>query len=161
MFIGRLVEKANKSTNTKEATKIRRNLINLGMFGIILGIVGVIISMFLFTTFVITFLSDLEQFNTTPNFSLLLLPSTIIFPSLIAIVLGVMSLISGLSLVIVQKTSEFIDENVYCPVCNNMTGNDRFCNQCGASVLSDRICEKCKTLNKVDANFCKGCGSKL
>ncbi len=158
MFISRLVEKANKSTNTKEATKIRRNLINFGVFGIALGVVGITICFLLFGTFAFSLLNDIEQ---TMNIALFLIPGALVFPSIAVGVLGFISLISGLSLVIVQKTTEFIDENVYCPNCNNMTGHDRFCNKCGASVLSDRICEKCKTLNEVDAAFCKDCGSKL
>lgn len=158
MFISRLVEKANKSTNTKEATKIRRGLINFGIFGIVLGVFGVVICFLLFGIFAFSITDNVDQ---KANISLFLIPGILVFPSITIGVLGFLSLISGLSLIIVQKTTEFIDENIYCPNCNNMTGHDRFCNQCGASVLNDRICDKCKTLNSVDAKFCKSCGSSI
>ncbi len=157
MLINKLVERANKSTNTKEANKIRKSLIIFGINGIFFGALGVVICL-LFTSILFY---DLLTNATLYDFPTFLIPLflTILFATLA--LFGTLALFSGLSLVIVQKTSEFIDDNVYCPNCNNLTGNDKYCNKCGTSVFKDRICNTCKTLNTTNATFCKECGKSI
>ena len=151
-----LVGKANKAANSEEAIAIRKKLIKYGIIGMIVGFGGSFICFVLFASLAI---ASVNSFGFSPA---IIIPFVLFIPCGVIGGLGTLSLKAGLSIVVGQAVTKFIDENSYCPNCGDLvTDGEKFCNKCGVPLLSKKHCSKCGTDNDMKDNFCKECGNKL
>ncbi len=170
MFIRELIEKANKSSNTEEVTQIRNKLIKFGIIGVIIGIVG---NALCFMGFIIAVLNQFQDFSGSNlglyenNYSinifiipLMIISALFIFFNYI-LGFGAFSIYGGVCLVVVQKTSDFIDTNIYCSSCGSAIVDSKFCTNCGKQAVTSKECNSCYCNNSLESKFCKQCGTQL
>lgn len=158
MYLQSLIAKANKSSNKDEVKNIRNKLIKYGLVAGIGGFLGVFVC---FVSFAVLGFSAVSNFNGGFSMSILI-PFFLLIPCGVVGSLGLLTFKAGVAIVVVQKGTEFLDENKYCPECGDVVADDeQYCNKCGTPLLIEKICRECDTKNDLDSKFCKTCGSRL
>ncbi len=156
-YFSKLIEKANKTMKKEEAQELKRKLIKYGTIGTIAGIIICITG---FISFGYIAFSSVESYG-MPTFTSFIIPIIAFMGGGIFAGISSTALQAGLAIFVGEKTSEFLDENTYCPKCNSLIDMDeKFCENCGEDIHSKRTCT-CGVINKFDSKFCKECGSKL
>ena len=151
-----IVEKANKTMNSKLSKKIKINLLVWGCIVALLGVAAVIIGLYLA-------ISQFSAIGITINVNV----GAIIGGCSLFIVGGLMlgiggqAIRAGLAIIITGIATDVLDTNVYCPVCHDKVDpNEMYCNKCGANLRANKLCE-CGEQNDVNDKFCRKCGKPL
>ena len=157
-FFSNLVSKANKSTNSETAKKIRKNLLVWGGVGLGFGIV-------LFLAGFITCVADGFSSVSSMDFGIpagFIAGIVLSAVGVILIPIGGIAIKAGFAIVVTGMTAKFIDNNKYCKICGDrIEGNEMFCNSCGANLRENKLCKACGTQNELDDKFCRKCGKQL
>lgn len=174
-YFKNLAAKAKTTLNTEEALQIRNKLIKIGIILLVIGGIGLAITILLpvimMTTNMKGAFNDFNSMN--PGFgdtfngvfdsfiwSAVIL--ILVVPFGICAGVGCFSIYLGLGIVVVKATVNFTDPNKYCPHCGDVVFDDeKYCNKCGKPLLVNKVCNKCNTENDLEANYCKTCGNKL
>ena len=156
-YFKELVSKANKSTNTEEIKEIRNKILKISLTITIICGIGTFASFIMFAVGGFLNVQEMEM-----NIFRVIIPFAL-FPIFgFGFIVGVTGLKAGLSIVIVQEGSKFLDTNKYCPYCNDIVEeNEKFCSKCGKPLLKEKICAKCGTKNELDDKYCRECGNQL
>ncbi len=156
-YIKKLLLKAKKTTNTKEAKNIRKKLLTIGVVGIVLGFFMVVGG---FIGFGMAGMNAVQNFNTTFN------PFPYIIVSFLGmgvLAVGIYSTYAGLAIVVAGVTTSYLDTREKCPNCGDEIDKDELrCSHCGYD-LSKGInsCNDCGYDNKPGDLYCRKCGNKL
>lgn len=155
-IFSKLVEKANKATNSEKAKSIRKKLLTFGIIGVVISIILTFIGFFSFAS------AGMNMVDTFGGF-----PSGIIFSMAIFMIGGLgisissLAIRAGLAIVVAGVAADFLDTNDYCPKCKDRVDDgEMFCNNCGHNLRANKLCT-CGTQNDLNDNFCRTCGKHL
>ena len=155
-YIKRLLFKAQHTSNSKEARKIKKTLLLVGGLGVLLGGLLVILGFVGFVGKAFGSFGSLADFNPLPYFLLLICGSAIGGISIYV-------LVAGLAITVAGATTNFLDTRNKCPKCGDRIDNDEMvCSNCGYDLGKGiRNCSKCGYDNKKDDKYCRKCGQEL
>lgn len=147
----------NNVANTEKAKQLKDKLLKYGIPLSIVGGVGVLIAIILGVG---AFSALMESKKVLPVAIILPIVFFVIFSALLSI--GITFLIFGLKIMVVEYTSDIIEESFgcNCPKCGARINDQTvYCPTCG--VLLKKECSNCKHINNPRATFCEKCGKKL
>lgn len=159
-YFQNLAAKAKQTTNSEEAKQIKDKLIRIGITLIVVGFLGAFIC---FIAFAVLAFSNVmhHDFESGLGF-LFLIPFFLLIPFFSVGTIGVICLKLGLGIIIAKATTNFIDQNSYCPNCGDVVeADEKYCKKCGKPLLAAKVCEACQTENDMESKYCKNCGHKL
>ncbi len=156
-YFQNLAAKAKNVTNSKEAQSIKDKLLKIGISMALGGFLGA------FTCFVLFVVFGFMGVSGGGGFSLILLiPFFLMIPCFTIGGIGLFAIYLGLGIVVAKATTNFLDNNSYCPNCGDVVEEgELYCKKCGHPLLSKKICTQCQTENDMESAYCKHCGSKL
>lgn len=158
-YFQNLAAKAKTVTNSEEAKNIKNKLIKIGASMAIGGFLGAFVC---FVLFVVLAFQSVNDFSNDGFSFLILIPFCLFIPCGVVGGIGAFALYLGLGIVVAKATTNFLDNNSYCPYCGDVVEEgELYCKKCGKPLLSKKICSKCDTENDMESKYCKHCGNKL
>ena len=148
-YFQNLAAKAKQVTNSEEAKNIRDKLLKTGIPMAVCGFLGAFACFVLFVVF--GFMSvEGGSFNI-----LILVPFLLLIPCSIIGGIGAFAIYLGLGIVVAKATTNFLDNNSYCPNCGDVVEEgELYCKKCGKPLLSKKICSSCHTENDMESVYC-------
>lgn len=155
-YIKRLLFKAQHTTNSAEAKKIKKNLLTIGAVGILVGGAMTIGGFAGFVSGAINSMGSFGSFNPLAYMLLIILGGTVSG-------ISVYILLAGLAITVVGVTTNFLDAREKCPKCGDKIDTDEMvCSNCGYDLSKGiRSCKKCGYDNKPEDKYCRKCGAAL
>jgi len=167
-YLKKLLYKAKHTTNSQEAKKIRRILLIVGGIGALTGIIMVITGFLGFINGAMgqTFRFDPSDIPTEPIEIKPFNPISHMFMFLgggIVFGISMYVLFAGLSIVVAEVTTKYLDDREKCPNCGDeIDADEKICSSCGYDLTNNPNyrCE-CGKINQKKDKFCRECGKEL
>lgn len=161
-YVKQLLYKAKHTSNSEEASKIKRKLIRIGLLGIVLSLIMTLGGLIGFTT------AGFASVHTFGGFNSMFLLRPLLFMLMfmgggIVLMISVPILLAGLSIKVAEVTTNYLDTREVCPSCGDERDSDeKVCSSCGYRFDQDeRLCSSCGKENTTSDTYCRECGQLL